>query len=29
MDTLSSLIYAQNFEMPAGYVVNKSDHQCS
>ena len=27
MDTLSSLIYAQNFEMPAGYVDDKSDHQ--
>lgn len=27
MDTLSNLIYAQNFEMPAGYIDDKDDHQ--
>lgn len=27
MDTLSSLIYAQNFEMPVGYVDDKKDNQ--
>ena len=27
MSSLSSLVYAQNFEMPAGYVDDKEDHQ--
>ncbi|MDO4975841.1 MAG: efflux RND transporter permease subunit [Eubacteriales bacterium] len=27
LDTLSSLIYAQNFAMPAGYVDDKNDNQ--
>ena len=27
MDTLSSLIYAQNFEMPAGYIDDENDEQ--
>ena len=25
LDTLTGLIYAQNFEMPAGYVDDKTD----
>ena len=27
VDTLSNLIYAQNFEMPAGYIDDKNDEQ--
>lgn len=27
MSSLSSLVYAQNFEMPAGYIDDKKDNQ--